>query len=118
MQLAETRAPNAINCWKYGKEFAEKEDEHGTFFGACFALVILVQGYEATYCPKLGPGPETDQPIQCCFDHAADIRRTAIHRAELSAHRGRLALRHNGETLRNERRTHQDTKALQNLSSF
>jgi hypothetical protein len=117
MQLDETRATNAINWWKYSKEFAEKEDEYGTFFAAWIALVILARDYEATYCSQLGQGLGDDQPIQCCFDHAADILRPAIHRAELSAQRERLALRHNGQILRPDRRKHQDKKALQNLSS-
>lgn len=117
MQLDETRVANAINWWRYSKEFAEKEDEYGTFFAAWIALVILARDYEATYCSNLGPGLGDDQPIQCCFDHAADILRTAIHRAELSAHRERLAQRHHGEILRSDRRKHQDKKALQNLSS-
>jgi len=117
MQLDETRATNAINWWKYSKEFAEKEDEYGTFFAAWIALVILARDYEATYCSQLGQGLGDDQPIQCCFDHAADILRPAIHRAELCAQRERLALRHNGQILRPDRRKHQDKKALQNLSS-
>jgi hypothetical protein len=117
MQLDETRAANAISWWKYSKEFVEKEDEYGTFFAAWIALVILARDYQATYCAELGPGLGDDQPIQCCFDHAADILRPAIHRSDLSAHRKRLALRHNGEILRNERRKHHDKKALKNLSS-
>lgn len=117
MQLDETRATNAINWWKYSKEFAEKNDVYGTFFAAWIALVILARDYEATYCAHLGPGRGDDQPIQCCFVHAADILRSAINRPELKAHRERLAQRHSGEILRNEGRKHQDKKALQHLSS-
>lgn len=118
MQLDETRASNAINWWKYSKEFAEKEDEYGTFFAAWIALVILARDYEATYSSHLGQGRGDDQPIQCCFDHAADILRAAIHRSELRTNRERLAKRHNGEILRNERRKHHDKQSLQKLSSI
>ncbi len=117
MQLDETRATNAINWWKYSNEFAAKKDEYGTFFAAWIALVILARDYEATYCSHLGYGSGDDQPIQCCFDHAEDIILAAIRRPELKAHKERLALRHRGEILRSERRSHADKTVLKQLSS-
>jgi len=117
MQLDETRATNAINWWKYSKEFADKEDDYGTFFAAWIALVILARDYEATYCSQLGPGSGDDRPIQCCFDHAKDIILAAIRRPELKVHRERLASRHQGDILRTERRSHWDKKDLRRLSS-
>lgn len=116
MQLDETRATNAINWYKYSNEFAEKNDEYGTFFAAWIALLILARDYEATHCSHLEPGRGDDQPIQCCFDHAEDILRSAIHRPELRTHRERLAQRHHGEILRSERRKHEDKKVLRHLS--
>jgi hypothetical protein len=117
MQLDETRATNAINWWKYSNEFADKEDEYGTFFAAWIALVILARDYEATYCSQLGLGRGDDQPIQCCFAYAEDIILAAIRRPELKAHRKRLASRHQGEILRTERRKPADKTALRQLSS-
>ena len=118
MQLDETRAKNAVNWWNYSQEFAAKDDEYGTFFAAWIALVILARDYEATYCSGLPPGRGDDQPLQCCFDHAADIVRAAIHRPALSGQRERLAQRHRGEILRNDRRKHHDKLALIALSSI
>ena len=117
MQLDETRATNAVNWWKYSNEFADKEDEYGTFFAAWIALVILARDYEATYCSQLGPGRGDDQPIQCCFAHAEGIILAAIRRPELKVHRERLAMRHQGEILRTERRKPADKTALRQLSS-
>ncbi len=117
MQLDETRATNAINWWKYSNEFAAKKDEYGTFFAAWIALVILARDYEATYGSHLRHGSGDDKPIQYCFDHAEDIILAAIRRPELKAHKERLALRHRGEILRSERRSHSEKEALIQLSS-
>ena len=117
MQLDETRATNAINWWKYSNEFADKEDEYGTFFAAWIALVILARDYEATYCSQLEQGRGDDRPIQCCFTYAKDIILFAIRRPELKVHRERLAWRHQGEILRPERLKHADKTALRQLSS-
>lgn len=118
MQLDETRAKNAVNWWNYSQEFATKGDEYGTFFAAWIALVILARDYEATYCSGLAPSRGDDQPLQCCFQHAAETVRSAIRRQELSGQRDRLARRHRGEILRNDRRKHLDKQALLGLSSI
>jgi len=117
MQLDETRATNAINWWKYSNAFADKEDEYGTFFAAWIALVILARDYEATYCSQGGQGSGDDRPIQYCFDNAKDIILAAIRRPDLKVHKERLALRHQGEILRPERRSHWDKLVLTRLSS-
>lgn len=118
MQLDNTRVMNAINWWSYSREFAKKDDEYGTFFAAWIALVILARDYEANYCSKLGYGQGDEQPIQCCFAHAGDVLRRVIDDPQLKKHKKRLALRHNGQIIRSDRRKHADKVALLELSSI
>ena len=118
MQLDNTRVKNAINWWRYAKDFAKKPDEYGAFFAAWIALIILTKDYEAQYCSNLSRKPGDKQSVECFFSRGGELILSAIHDSKLAENRSRLSNRHGGEIIRNVQQDRHSKKSLVTLAQI